>query len=186
MNKTQLWFTCNFYFNSRRDQKTGAPNPRVGACGNPVFGVATWRSERPAASKFAWNHETTKGRKDDTNIHVLKLRGAHAGGPFPLASINPQSGFVWMNEFRVPVPGILLGIVALWSHGTQIQMQKQIACLSKLWTCENRKSTEWTDCCKTNCEHQAATHLDSYHSNADAVCPCRGGVLCLEYTVVCI
>ena len=31
----------NFYFNSRRDQKRPAPNPRVGACGNPVFGVAT-------------------------------------------------------------------------------------------------------------------------------------------------
>ena len=29
----------NFYFNSRRE--TGAPNPRVGACGNPAFGVAT-------------------------------------------------------------------------------------------------------------------------------------------------
>ena len=41
---------------------------------------------------------------------------------------------------------------------------KQIACLSKLWTCENRdhtgesKSMEWTDCCETNSEHQAATH----------------------------
>ena len=26
--------------------KTGAPNLHVGACGNPVFGVATWRPER--------------------------------------------------------------------------------------------------------------------------------------------
>ena len=62
---------------SRRDQKrarpkTGAPNPRVGACDDPVFGVATCRSERTQLlQKFARNHETTKGRKNDTNIHVL-------------------------------------------------------------------------------------------------------------------
>ena len=44
----------------------------VGACGNPVFRVATSRSERTQLlQKFARNHETTKGRKDDTNIHVL-------------------------------------------------------------------------------------------------------------------
>ena len=35
------------------------------------------------------------------------------------------------------VPGILLGIVALWSHGTQIQMQnKSLVCLN----CEPAKT----------------------------------------------
>ena len=50
----------------------GAPNPYVGACGNLVFGVATWRSECPQLlQKFTRNNETTKGKKDDTNIDVL-------------------------------------------------------------------------------------------------------------------
>ena len=43
-------------------------------CGNPVFGVAIWRLERPQLlQKFTRNNESTKGRKDDTNIHVLNI-----------------------------------------------------------------------------------------------------------------
>ena len=62
------------------ETKTGAPNPRVGACGNPVFGLR--HDARNAPSCFKSSPETMKpqkSRKDDTNIHVLNWGGPLLG-----------------------------------------------------------------------------------------------------------
>ena len=102
----QSHFEPVFNFSVRRDQKK-TRNPLVGACDNPVFGLR--HDARNASSSFksapAWKHKKA-GR--NTNVHVL-LRGAHAGSPFPLASINPLKVALSKWIFFTWVPGILLG-----------------------------------------------------------------------------
>ena len=48
----------NFYFNRRQDQ-AGAPNPRMGVCGNPVFGLRQTLRTGPRAccqsTHVVWN-----------------------------------------------------------------------------------------------------------------------------------
>ena len=63
--------------------------------------------------------------------HLTVLRGAHAGGPFPLASINPQSGFVSMNVFHLG-PRHPAGHCCALEPWHPDPNAKQIACLSKL------------------------------------------------------
>ena len=70
----------NFYFNSRQDQKLARQIHALERVAILFFGVATWRSERTQLlQKFARNHETTKGRKDDTNIPLLNWGGPPLG-----------------------------------------------------------------------------------------------------------
>jgi len=89
----------NFYLVSR--PKTGAPNLHVEACGNPVLGCDM--TLRPAASKVHQNFETTKAKKDDTNIHVL-----YWGGPFGSPKSNtfqsPKTGIKQIEQFDARTP----------------------------------------------------------------------------------
>ena len=61
----------NFYFNSRRDQKWAR---QIHALERVAILERT-----QLLQKFARNHETTKGRKDDTDIHVLNWGGPLLG-----------------------------------------------------------------------------------------------------------
>ena len=81
--------------------KTGAPNPHVGACGNPVFGVATWCSERSQLlQKFIRNNKTTKCRKKDTNIHVLNWGGPPLGDQILYTFPTPKTGIKQIEQFN--------------------------------------------------------------------------------------
>ena len=85
----------NFYFNSRRDQKRPRQIHALERVAILFLGLRHDARNAPSCSKSS--PETMKpqkaGRMTQTYAHA-ELRGAHAGGPFPLASINPQSGFV--------------------------------------------------------------------------------------------
>ena len=66
----------NFYLNSRRDQKRARQIHALERVAILFLGCDMTLGTHPAASKkFARNHETTKGRKDDINIHVLNWEG---------------------------------------------------------------------------------------------------------------
>ena len=61
----------NFYFNSRRDQNGRAKSTRWSVWQPCFWGCDMTLRTPPAASKVHQNNETTKAKKDDTNIHVL-------------------------------------------------------------------------------------------------------------------
>ena len=60
-----------FLFNSRRDQKRARQIHALERVAILFWGCDMTLGTHPAASKFARKHETTKGTKDDTNIHVV-------------------------------------------------------------------------------------------------------------------
>ena len=50
--------------------------------------------------KFVRNHETTKGRKDDTNIHVLNWGGPPLGVQILYTFPTPKMGIKQIEQFR--------------------------------------------------------------------------------------
>ena len=62
----------NFYFNSRQDQKRARQIHALERVAILFLGLRHDARNAPSCFKSSTrNHETTKGRKDDTNIHVL-------------------------------------------------------------------------------------------------------------------
>ena len=88
----------NFYFNSRRDQKRACQIHALERVAILFLGLR--HDERTQLlQKFARNHETTKGRKDDTNIHVLNWGGPPLGVQILYTFPTPKMGIKQIEEF---------------------------------------------------------------------------------------
>ena len=90
----------NFYFNSRRDQKRAR---QIHALERVAILFLVLRHDaRNAPSCFnrsPGNHETTKDRKDDTNIHVLNWGGPPLGVKILYTFPTPKMGIKQIEQF---------------------------------------------------------------------------------------
>ena len=66
----------------------------------------------PLLQKFARNHETTKGRKDDTNIHVLNWGGPPLGVQILYTFPTPKMGIKQIEQFSDIILRILRFLAA--------------------------------------------------------------------------
>ena len=90
----------NFYFNSRQDQKRARQIHALERVAILLLGLRHGCSERTQLlQKFARNHETTKGRKDDTNIHVLNWGGPPLGVQILYTFPTPKMGIKQIEQF---------------------------------------------------------------------------------------
>ena len=90
----------NFYFNSRQDQKRARRIHALERVAILFLGLRHDARKAPAASKVrARKHETTKGRKDDTNIHVLNWGGPPLGVQILYTFPTPKMGIKQIEQF---------------------------------------------------------------------------------------
>ena len=90
----------NLYFNTRRDQKRARQIHTLERVATLFLGLRHDASERPQLlQKFTRNNETTKGRKDDTNIHVLNWGGPPLGVQILHTFPTPKTGIKQIEQF---------------------------------------------------------------------------------------
>ena len=90
----------NFYFNSRRDQKRARQIHALERVAILFLGLRHDARNAPSLlQKFARKHETTEGRKDDTNIHVLNSGGPPLGVQILYTFPTPKMGIKQIEQF---------------------------------------------------------------------------------------
>ena len=91
----------NFYFNSMRDQKRARQIYTLERVATLFLGCDMTLRTSPAASKVHQNNETTKAKKDDTNIHVLNWGGPPLGVQNLYTFPTPKTGIKQIEQFNV-------------------------------------------------------------------------------------
>ena len=66
--------------------------------------------------KFARNHETTKDRKDDTNIHVLNWGGPPLGVQILYTFPTQKMGIKQIEQFSDHLAHLAVSCGVVWSH----------------------------------------------------------------------
>ena len=91
----------NFYFNSMRDQKRARQIYTLERVATLFLGCDMTLRTSPAASKVHQNNETTKAKKDDTNIHVLNWGGPPLGVQNLYTFPTPKTGIKQIEQFNM-------------------------------------------------------------------------------------
>ena len=91
----------NFYFNSMRDQKRARQIYTLERVATLFLGCDMTLRTSPAASKVHQDNETTKAKKDDTNIHVLNWGGPPLGVQNLYTFPTPKTGIKQIEQFNM-------------------------------------------------------------------------------------
>ena len=91
----------NFYFNSMRDQKRARQIYTLERVATLFLGCDMTLRTSPAASKVHQDNETTKAKKDDTNIHVLNWGGPPLGVQNLYTFPTPKTGMKQIEQFNM-------------------------------------------------------------------------------------